>query len=302
MPVGEALQRLATMHEREVAKMRERFAARVPRHDSVQHSAPEKLVTFRQGNEPVWTARAEPLAHLVADMGILRWWWHGRIGPIRSRLDSIVAEGQQFGVEELVESAASVDSLQTAELVCELGAYLAGAEGLLRLQQGDDWDFFALYDAPGARITIQAPPMSSAPPPATRAAVSLPPPPATPLSTLSPLAPLAPVPSREPARELVAPVGVEAMQVVRGALPRGFQQALLTVVIDLQAGKARLFLHLAATDLAGDIAAPDPSQRLFDAVVAMIAEHRRRGGADLHKLLLRLRPSERGASLDLTVS
>ena len=291
MPMGEALRRLLVMHEPQVIKMRERFAARVLGHDDVQHSAAEKLVTFRRGAETVWTARAEPLAHFVTDLGILRWWWHGRIAQIPSRLDGIVAEGQTYGVEELVRSAASVDSLENADVLCAMGAYLTGAEGYVHLEHGGDREFYALYDAPGARITIPAPPVrSSMPVPAKHAAMSLPPP------------PVAPVARREPARELVSPVATETMSAVRAALPAGFVQAMLTVVIDAQSGKARLFVHLAAVDVAQDLVSLDPSQKLFDAVVAMITEHRRRGGGDVRKLVLRLRPSERGASVDVTVT
>lgn len=292
MNLGEPLRRLMAMHEREVARMRERFAARVRGHDAVEHSGSEKLASFRRGSDPVWTARAEPLASFVSDLGVLRWWWHGRIGQTPSRLDTIVAEGQTYDVEELAHSAASVESLQNADSISAMAAYLAGAEGLLRLERGQDWDFYALYDAPGARITVPAPavPSTSSPPPAARAAMSLPPP------------PVAPTVAREPARELVSPVGVEALRAVKAALPMGYQQALLTVVIDAQGGKAKLFLHLAALNMAHDIVSLDPSQPLFDSVVAMISEHRRRGGADVRKLVLRLRPRENGASFELTVA
>jgi hypothetical protein len=291
MPVGEALGRLAKMHHGEVAKMRERLATRVLGHDSIQHSPQEKLVTFSREGEPVWTAKAEPLAQFVTDMGILRWWWHGRVAQIPSRLDTIVAEGQTHGVEELVRSAASLDSLETADMVCAIGASLAGAHGHLRFEAGEDWSFYALFDAPGARITIPAPPIASTlPVPAKHAAMSLPPPPA------------APTTRKEPARELVSPVAIETIKAVQGGLPGGFQQAMLTVVIDAQGGKARLFVHLAAIDTAQDMVSLDPSQPLFDAVVTMIGEHRRRGGSDMRKLVLRLRRSDRGASVDVTVS
>ena len=106
----------------------------------------------------------------------------------------------------------------------------------------------------------------------------------------------------EPPRELVSPVAVEAIGLVQASLPEGFRQALVTVVVDLQAAKARLFVHVAAIDARGDLQSLDPSQRLFEAVVAMIGEHRRRGGAAMRKLVLRLRPTERGASIEVTVA
>jgi len=290
--VGEALKKLATMHEIEILRMRTRFAARVSGHDSVEHSAQEKLVTFRQGEHVLWTAQAEPLARFATDLGFVRWWWHGTIGHTRSRLDSIVAEGQAYGAEELTRSAADVGSLDACDAICALGAHLAGADGLLRLADGDDWAFYALYEAPGRHITIRMPRVSTTPPPpAARQAQSLPPPPVAPL----------PAVAAEPPRELVSPVAVELMSTVQAEL-RGFTQALLTVVIDAQGGKARVFVHVAAIDADGDIVSIDPSQRLFDAVVTMIGEQRRRGGADVRKLNVRLRPTDRGASVDVTVA
>jgi hypothetical protein len=77
---------------------------------------------------------------------------------------------------------------------------------------------------------------------------------------------------------------------------------MLTVMIDARGEKARLFVHLAASDANGDLQALDASQPLFDAVVAMVSEQRRRGGADLHKLVLRVKPTERGASVDVSVA
>jgi hypothetical protein len=294
MPVGEALKKLATLHEIEVFRMRSRFAARVSGNDSIEHSASEQLVTFRQGEHVLWTAKAEPLARFATDLGIIRWWWHGTLGNTRSRLDSIVAEGQAYGAEELTASAADVGTLDAADAICALGAHLSGADGLLRLAEGEDWAFYALYEAPGKHITIRMPRVSTTPPPpAARPAQSLPPPPVA--GTLPALGPA------EPPRELVSPVAVEIMSTVQVEVP-GFQQALLTVVIDAQGGKARVFVHVAAIDRSGDLVSIDPSQRLFDAVVSMIGEQRRRGGADVRKLGIRVRPTDRGASVDVTVA
>jgi hypothetical protein len=295
MALGAAFKNLLTLHEPDVRRMRERFGGRVAGHDAVQHSPEEKLVTFRRGDEELWTARAEPMARFVTDMGLLRWWWYGKLAASKSRLDGIVANGQQYGVDELTRDVVQLDSVEVAEVLCALAAHLAGGEGLLRLQESDDWSFLALYDAGGAKMSIAAPPIpSSAPPPAERFAHSLPPHPAPPLAP-----PQAPA---EPARELVSPVAVEAMSLVQASHPEGFHQAMVTVVVDAQAGKARLFVHIAVSDVRGDLLSLDPSQRLFEAVVAMVTEQRRRGGGDLHKLVMRLRPTERGASIDVTVA
>ena len=294
MGVGAAFRRLHTAHEHDVARMRSRFAARVNGYDAVQHSPTERLVTFGQGGRSLWTARAEPLARFAGDLGLLRWWWHGSLGSARSRLDQIVAEGQRYGVEELTKDSVQTESVDTSDTLCALAAHLAGADGMLRLDDGEDASFFVLYDSGGSHITIPAPPISAhSLAPAAHQSRSLPPPELAPTRSSAPA---------EPPRELVSPVAVETMSVVQGALPGGFRQALLTVIIDTRGEKARLFLHVAASDTNGDLQALDASQPLFDAVVAMVSEQRRRGGADLHKFVLRLKPTDRGASVDVTVA
>jgi hypothetical protein len=227
-------------------------------------------------------------------MGLLRWWWHGKLGSVRSRLDQIVAEGQRYGVEELTKDSIQTETIDASETLCALAAHLAGADGLLRLDEGDDSAFFVLYDSSGSHITIPAPAISvHSLTPAAHPSQSLPPPEVAPVASSLPA---------EPPRELVSPVAVETMSVVHASLPGGFRQALLTVVIDARGEKARLFVHLCAADMNGDLQSLDPSQSLFDAVVAMVSEQRRRGGADLHKLVLRVRPTDRGASVDVTVA
>jgi hypothetical protein len=294
MGLGPAFRRLMTLHGDDVTRMRARYAARVSGHDAIQHSPTEKLVTFAQGSRSLWTARAEPLGRFVGDLGLLRWWWHGKLGSTRSRLDQIVAEGQRYGVEELTKDSVQTESIEASEALCALAAHLAGADGLLRLEEGDDSAFFVLYDATGSRITIPAPPISAGSlAPARHPSRSLPPPEVAPAATSA---------LREPPRELVSPVAVETMNVVQASLPGGFRQAMLTVVIDTRGEKARLFVHLAASDQNGDLQALDASQPLFDAVVSMVSEQRRRGGADLHRLVLRVKPTERGASVDVSVA
>ena len=183
MALGAAFKRLMTLHEVDVGRMRERFSTRVAGYDAVQHSPAEKLVSFRRGADVLWTARAEPLARFVIDTGLLRWWWHGKLAAGRSRLDGIVAEGQTYGVDELTRDSIQTESLETSDVVCALAAHLANAEGLLRLQEGDDWSFMALYDAGGARMSIAAPPLASTiPPAADRYSQSLPPPDVAPVS------------------------------------------------------------------------------------------------------------------------
>jgi len=293
MALGAGIRRLLALHEADVNRMRQRFAVRVLGHDAVRHSASERRVTFSRGKKALWTARAEPLARFAGGGGLLRWSRHEALGSSRSPLDDIVTEGQRHGVEELTRDSVRTESLQTSETLCALAAHLAAADGLLRVDEGGDASFFALYDA-GAHMTIPAPPLSAGSlVPAANPSQSLP-------------AAAVGIPSSsgpdEPSRELVSPVALATMSFVQASLPSGFRQALLAVMVDAQGEKARVFVHLTAADASGDLQSLEPSQRLFDAVVVMISEQRRRGGAELRRLVLRLRPTDRGASIDVTVT
>jgi hypothetical protein len=293
--LGPAFRRLAALHERDVAQMRERQEARAAGHDGTQYQAAEQRMVYSRGGQPLWSPRAELMARFLDDLGLLRWWWYGALhGTTRSRLDALVAEGQRWQVDELTRDSVQVETLEAADELCALAANLARADGVVRTQEGDVWSFYALYDAGARRAadgSVPAPPSTFPPPAALRALQSLPPPQIHEMGTAS-----------EPSRELVTPVAQEAMVVLRGAMPHGFTQALLTVNVDVANGKARFFVHLVALDAAGDLAPLDPSQRLFDAVATMIGEHRRRGGGDWRKLVLRMRATERGASIDVRVA
>ena len=308
MALGAGFQRLAALHEADIVRQRVRFDAQVEGYDALQHSPIDRIVTFRRSAELVWTARAEPMARFATDLGLLRWWWYGSLSIAKSRLDTIVAEGQRHAVDELTKDSVQTETLEETDALCALGAYLAGAEAYVRIPQGDDWTYFALWDAARNQGSVAAPPPGgSVPAPAVRLMQSLPP--AASPEPPAPASPSTPAPSSAPpatppagpdlSREHVSAVASEAMRVVHAALPQGFRQALVTVVVDAQAGKARLFAHLAAVDAAGDLHSLDPSQRLFESVVALVTEQHRRAGASSPKIVLRLRSTERGASIEL---
>jgi hypothetical protein len=295
MALGAGFQRLAALHEADIVRQKVRFDAQVEGYDALQHSVMDRIVTFRRKDELVWSARAEPMARFVSDTGLLRWWWYGSLSIAKSRLDVIVAEGQRHGVDELSNDSVQTETLEDSDAVCALAAHLTGAEGYVRIPQGDDWSYFALWDANKHPPSIAAPPAgASVPAPALRASHSM-----APSSSAEPAAP-EPAPSAKAlSRELVSAVASEAVRVVCAAMPQGFQQALVTVVVDAHASKARLFTHLAVVDPAGDVHSLDPSQKMFESVVALVSEHHRRAGAPLPKIVLRLRSTERGASIEL---
>lgn len=141
------------------------------------------------------------------------------------------------------------------------------------------------FDAP----RIPAPPrMPGAPTPT-------PPPPAG-IASASSASPI-----REPSREIFMPVAQAALGDVASAVP-GFGQALVVVRVEVDpSGKGRFFVQLVAANQAGDLVALDPSRALLDAAAKLIADDARDGNGRWRRLSARLRPTPRGASVDLEV-
>jgi hypothetical protein len=136
---------------------------------------------------------------------------------------------------------------------------------------------------------------------------SIPPPPrpyspGTPTPPPPPVAPQLQLPVREPSREILMPVAQLALAEVAAATP-GFGQALLVVRVEIApTGKHRFFVQLVATDAEGDLFSLDPSRGLLEAVTKMIADDARDGNGRWSKLAARMRPTARGASIDLDVA
>lgn len=109
------------------------------------------------------------------------------------------------------------------------------------------------------------------------------------------------LPVREPARDIFMPVAQVALGEVASSLP-GFGQAILVLRVESSQGKGRFFVQLVALDSEGDLIALDPSRGLLDAAAKMIADDAREGNGRWSKLAARLRPTERGAKVDIDVA
>ncbi len=129
----------------------------------------------------------------------------------------------------------------------------------------------------------------------------IPPAPRTPLIQTPPPPPPLLLPVREPAREIFMPVAQTALGDLAASLP-GFAQAMVVLRVDSANGKGRFFVQLVAVDPNGDLISLDPSRALLEAAAKMIADDARDGNGRWHKLAARLRPTARGASVDLDVT
>lgn len=124
---------------------------------------------------------------------------------------------------------------------------------------------------------------------------------AIPKAPRAPAPPPPNLPVREPTREIFMPVAQTALAEVAATVPQ-FAQALVVVRVEaVQPGKHRFFVQLVALDDDGDLISLDPSRALLDAATKMIADDARDGNGRWHKLAARLRPTARGASVDVEV-
>ena len=113
------------------------------------------------------------------------------------------------------------------------------------------------------------------------------------------LSPLAPV--REPSRERVMPMAKLGLAAVVSALPAGFQQALVTLDLSVQNGRARFFVFVVASDHECNLVAIPTPQGMMEAARELIAEDARRGNGRWKRLIARLINKPTGVSLSIEV-
>lgn len=317
MALSNKFQRLAVLMEPDVQKLRDKHAQRVAGHDAVRFDERANVVTYARKGSIVAQLRAEKIGDWSSELALFRWWFIGiKFGEhAHRRLDVAYREGEQYGLTELTTETITVETPNDADTVAYLAAQLSRADGVLRATQGDRVVYFALFDgkpsdAPRAPFSV-APPrtheMTSLRPGAASRTI---PPHAIEVSADDgfdiPPAPRAPSisqppsPVREPTREIFMPLAQAALGDVAASLPR-FGQALLVVRVESANGKGRFFVQLVALDDRGDLVALDPSRGLLDAAGRMIADDARSGNGRWHKLVARLRPTDRGAAVDLDV-
>jgi hypothetical protein len=118
-----------------------------------------------------------------------------------------------------------------------------------------------------------------------------------------PEAPTPTAPIREPNREIFMPVATAALADIVNVAP-GFGQALVVVRVEVESAtsKGRFFVQLVCSDDVGELVALDPSRALLDAAAKFIGDDVRDGNGRWKKLVARLRPTPRGASVDVEVS
>jgi hypothetical protein len=366
--------RLALLMEPDIQRMLEKQAQRTLGHDDVRFDERVGFASFLRHGGMLWQPRAEKIGVWHGEVGLFRWWWTGTglSDHSRTRLDLAYREGQRYQLPELTSDPVQLAGEDEAELLARLAAQLARGDGCLRLVQGEDVTYVALFEPKPGESTRPVPDLrdttvsgsqrpawltsdpldqptdrpaqfvpaaiGSARPPAheprrgwtvappmprsdgasmrSSASIrSIPPMPPLDLSPVEPapeiprpprlpepppVAPAAPI--REPSRELFMPVATAALADIVSAAP-GFGQALVVVRVEVESvsSKGRFFVQLVCSDEVGELVALDPSRALLDAAAKFIGDDARDGNGRWKKLVARLRPTPRGASVDVEV-
>ncbi|MGZ3452743.1 MAG: DUF6882 domain-containing protein [Polyangiales bacterium] len=368
--------RLALLMEPDIQRMLEKQAQRSLGHDDVRFDERQGFASFLRHGGMLWQPRAEKIGVWHGEVGLFRWWWTGTglSEHARTRLDMSYREGQRYQLPELTSDPVQLEGEEEAEMLARLAAQLSRADGCLRLAQGEDVTYVALFEAkPGestrpvadlrdttvtgsqrpAWLTVDpldqptdrpaqfvpaaigsarppaqpeqrrgwsiAPPVARHDPGPMRSSLgirSIPPVRAlevspddeSPVIPPPPRVPTPPPPAitaaiREPNRAIFMPVASAALADLVSVAP-GFGQALVVVRVEVESAssKGRFFVQLVCSDESGELVSLDPSRALLDAAAKFIGDDVRDGNGRWKKLVARLRPTPRGASVDVEVS
>lgn len=332
----ERYQRLMQLLERDITSMLEKYNSRIRGHDAIDLDLGRGLVVYLKSGKALWSARTDLIGSYMRDVTLWRWWWYGSDRPVtRSPLNAAFASGQTHGVKILTSPQPIVRSEREAVLLANVCATLSKADGVHLQQSGDRMTFYALYstkDSGPERVAPNRPsaptegdsavvyhdsllpaheplppvgstrqPIMSIAPPSFGPLPDVHPPPMRVIESTAPPAPSPPV-VREPERSLVMPLAKLALASVVTHLPTGFQQALITLDLQVQeGGKARFYVVVVATDLEGNLIAVPTPQGLMEAARDLIAEDARQGNGRWRRMTARMKNKPTGISVRVNV-
>jgi hypothetical protein len=288
--------------------------ARVAGSDEVSYDDEVESVTYKKSGAVLWTGKGELIATYAPETHTFHWSRPEQTPATEARrVEAIFHKGRANAISQLTVDVLHLDGPEDADMIANLGAHLAGADGVLRLQGRPEWTFLALFDL-GERRKSSRYDYSVPPPldphdqphaisvPALLPVRSLAPPSAPSAPSATALAPAPATPAiREPSRDVFLPVARAALADVANAMASGFRQALLVVTIDASGQKARYFVQLVTSDPNGDLQALEPSSQLLDATGKFIAADAHEGNGRWRRLVARLATSARGASVGIEV-
>jgi hypothetical protein len=226
----------------------------------------------------------------------------------KGRLDTVLDEAKKHQIRELASDHAQVTTEADAKSLAHLVAQLARAEGVLRIESEEfGVEFVAMFDAQdagaargsispreaAAQYTLHPVPVDAKPLATAKSRVTTVQGAQTPVLTV-------PLPVREPTREVIAPLVKSSLEAL-ARLPNDFAQALLTVVVEMKENKLRFTVQVVAVDTTQELVAIDTTRELQEAAAQMISDDVRSGNGRWGKLVIKLRRTARGASVEASV-
>jgi hypothetical protein len=306
------VRRVAIALQPELQQMMAAMQARIAGHDDFVFDKLAQSVLYTREGTVLWRARAELIGRFSQDLGLFRWWWVGKTTVGECKMDTAYGEAQRMELKAMMDKQVVVDGLEDARHLVGLAAHLAGADGIIEMdeaREGDDLKlaFYGLFDTwKGTTRTKSQTPFAvsrTMPPPEVRARTGsspgisqIPPAPRVPsVSVPTPSVPMQPVGIREPAPTLLEGLVPSLWLALQAAGQMAFRQALLVISVDTTGEKARFFTQIVVQNDRGDLEAVDTTRPVLDAVAALIGEDARSGNGRWRRLAVRFWRNEKGS-------
>lgn len=148
MSLDAKFRRAFDLMQPEIGRMLERQRSRIAGYDDVRWDEASNEAAYFRGGAVLWRPFAEPLARFTPELGLFRWAWAGRSMGYggHARIDLAFREAKELGVAEVQTDQVYCDTEKEAEQLAALGAQLARADGILKVNDGMRLAFVALWD------------------------------------------------------------------------------------------------------------------------------------------------------------
>ena len=223
-------------------------------------------------------------------------------------MDTAYGEAQRMELKAMMDKQVVVDDIEDARHLAGLAAHLAGADGIVEMdeaREGDDLKlaFYALFDnwkgTPRTKSNTPFAVSRSMPPPPGYSSPSIPSAPHVPVISVptpsAQIVPAGPAGIREPAPTLLEGLVPSLWLALQAAGQTAFRQALLVISVDTTGEKARFFTQIVVQDERGDLQPVDTSRAVLDAVGGLIGEDARSGNGRWRRLSVRFWRNEKGS-------
>lgn len=306
MPLSPRFTKLLDSHRAELEHLRSTLASRTDPHDAIDLDHDLGVVTFRYRGRDLWQGHAILLGRLHLSAESFEW-FADAVAQVPANVRAATPEFSEMQLPVISEADAAVLS--------DMVAHFRKAAGVLRRHEGPYISFYALHPFDDSQASASSAARQvewTVPPPAVE---SLPPqriitptapirrsdagrdhrsePPEPVLRRVSSPPPLSAGAAgraiRQPDRELLTPLAQLAVKAVDRALPGGFGQVLMTLVVDNHEGKIGIAMNIVASDRRGDLVSVDNPSGLFDLVASLLRADALSGNGRWGKLILRVR-------------